>query len=323
MPERTRLSAAVKAEVLALVRVPQARTGWTLRRILPAIGVTKARYRDWVTRAARDALADRPPIASWRDGILTEEKDAVKAYALAHPKDGYRRLTWQMVDADVAYLSPSSVYRILTEADLLYRWKRSQSSGTAPAPPTRPHARWHTDLMYLRIRDTWYFLVTVLDAYSRYVVHWELLTTMRAADVQLVVQQALEQTGATPDLVSDNGSQFTAQEFKDLIRRFAFKHIRIRWYHPESNGLVERFHRSTREALGDGELRNLGHARELIGEWVRAYNDTRLHAGLGYLTPAEYYRGDPAARRAERDAKLTAGRERRRAINQARFKAAA
>jgi transposase InsO family protein len=86
---------------------------------------------------------------------------------------------------------------------------------------------------------------------------------------------------------------------------------------------VERFHRSTREALGEDGLRNLSQARELISEWVREYNETRLHAGLGYLTPAEYYRGDPTARRAEREAKLSAGRERRRTINQARFNEAA
>jgi hypothetical protein len=70
-------------------------------------------------------------------------------FALRHPKDGYRRLAWQMVDAGVAVLSPSSVYRVLKDADLLYRWKRSTTSGTAPAKPTRPHQRWHTDLMYL------------------------------------------------------------------------------------------------------------------------------------------------------------------------------
>jgi transposase InsO family protein len=321
--ETTRFSAAAKAQLLALVRVTRTRTGWTVRRILKAIGLTRARYRDWVKRAAREALVDRPPIASLRDGILAEEKAAVKEYALAHPKDGYRRLAWQMVDADVAYLSPSSVYRVLREADLLHRWKRSTASGTKPAKPTRPHERWHTDLMYLRIENNWYFLVTVLDAYSRYVVHWELLTTMHASDIRLVIQHALEATKATPDVVTDNGSQFTAKEFKDLIRRFVFKHIRIRWYHPESNGLVERFHRSTREALGDAELRNLSQARELIGEWIQEYNEKRLHAGLGYLTPAEYYRGDPAVRIAERQTKLAAARERRRAINQARLERAA
>jgi putative transposase len=321
--ETTRFPAAVKAELLATVTQAQARTGWTVRRILQHLGLSRARYRDWTRRAAAERLDDRRPIAPSRDGILVEEKAAVLAYALAHPKDGYRRLTWQMVDADVAYLSESSVYRILREADLLARWKRRTRAGTAPAKPTRPHERWHTDLMYLRIADSWYFLVTVLDAYSRYVVHWELLTSMVASDVRLVLQQALEATGATPRLVTDNGSQFTAAEFKDLVRRFALEHIRIRTYHPESNGLVERFHRSTREVVEDQSLGNLARARAILGAWVRHYNDERLHAGLGYLTPATYYRGDPAARQAEREAKLAQAQQERQRINGERLKAAA
>ena len=323
MRRLTRFSAEVKAELLALVARTQARTGWTLRRILHRLGLTKARYRDWVRRAAADALTDRAPIAANRDGILATGRDAVIRYALDHPKDGYRRLTWQMVDADVAYLSESSVYRILQTSDLLARWKRSTSVGTPPATPTRPHARWHTDLMNLRVADTWYFLVTVLDAYSRYVVHWELLTTMTAADVRLVIQQALEQTGATPQVVTGNGSQFTAAEFKDLVRRFAFEHIRIRTYHPESNGLVERFHRSTREALSEEALRNLSQARVVIARWIAHYNEERLHAGLGYLTPAEFYRGNPAARVAERQQKLETARHARQQRNTERLRRAA
>lgn len=319
MLERTRFPAEVKAEILALVRRTQARTGWTVRRILKHVGLTRARYREW---RKREALADRPSVAPGYDRILPDERNAVLRYALAHPQDGYRRLAWQMVDANVAYLSPSSVYRVLHDADLLYRWKRSTSSGAAPAKPARPHERWHTDLMYLRIADTWYFLVTVLDAYSRFVVHWELLTTMTAADVRLVVQQALEQTGAHPAVVSDNGSQFTAAEFKDLVRRFALEHIRIRTYHPESNGLLERFHRSTREILATENLRNLAQARTIIAGWVEQYNETRLHAGLGYLPPAEFYRGDPAARWAERRAKLARAREQRRVVNHERRQAA-
>ena len=109
-----------------------------------------------------------------------------------------------MVDEDVAYVSASSVYRILSDADLFYRWKRSRRSGEKPAEPTVPNERWHTDLMYLRVDDTWYFLVTVLDAYSRYVVHWDLLTTMTAAAVRVVVQDALKKTGANPEVVTDN-----------------------------------------------------------------------------------------------------------------------
>lgn len=323
MRTATRFSAGAKAELLALVTRTRARTGWTVRRILGRLGLARSTYRAWVGRAARDALADRRPVAPVLDAILPAETTAVLAYALAHPKDGYRRLAWQMVDADVAYISPSSVYRILSDADLLYRWKRAGHAGAPPAPPTRVHERWHTDLMYLRVGDGWYFLVTVLDAYSRYVVHWELLASMRAADVRYVIQHALEVTGAHPAVVTDNGPQFTAAEFKDLVRRFMVEHIRIRAYHPESNGLVERFHRSTREALGDAALRTIARARALVGEWVRAYNETRLHAGLGYLPPAEYYRGDPAARRRERATKLERGRAERRRQNRERLSAAA
>lgn len=323
MRESTRFAAAVKQELLALVATTRERTGWTIRRILHHLGLSKARYREWTRRAAAGRLADRPSVAALAHGVLAEEKDAVLRYALAHPRDGYRRLCWQMVDADVAYVSPSSVYRILDDADLLCRWKRSSASGTAPAKPTRPHERWHTDLMDLRIADSWYFLVSVLDAYSRYVVHWELLATMTAADVRLVIQEALEQTGAHPQVVSDNGSQFTAAEFKDLVRRFSREHIRIRTYHPESNGTIERYHRSTREALEGAGVENLSRARAIIARWVQHYNEVRLHAALGYLPPAEFYRGNPTARLAERRAKLVTGRQARKRINQARLKEAA
>jgi len=321
--EQARFTAVEKAAVLAVVRQAQARTGWPLPRILRRLGLSKSRYHAWAERAETATLDDliRTPRSPW--AALPEEVEAVIDYALAHPQDGYRRLAWMMVDEDVAYLSPASVYRVLRHADLLYRWKRSRAAGERPAEPTRPHERWHTDLMYLRVGDVWYFLVTVLDAYSRYVVHWDLLTSMTAADVRVVIQDALTQTGARPEVVSDNGSQFTAKDFKELVRDFALEHIRIRTYHPESNGRVERFHRSTREALASAELENLSKARRIIGRWVEHYNERRLHAALQYLPPAEYYAGDPAARLDERERKLAAARTRRRALNQQRLQAAA
>lgn len=111
--------------------------------------------------------------------------------------------------------------------------------------------------------------------------------------------------------------------FKQLIRLFKFEHIRIRTYHPESNGRIERFHRTTREALEDVELENLGRARELLGRWVEHYNEQRLHASLYYLPPAEYYGGDPEARLTERREKLDRARTRRQNINRERLQAAA
>lgn len=192
-----------------------------------------------------------------------------------------------------------------------------------PPDPKEPNERWHTDLMYLRVEDTWYFLVTVLDAYSRYVVHWDLLTTMTAAAVRVVIQDAVKKTGASPQIVTDNGSQFTAKDFKKLIRDFRLDHIRIRTYHPESNDRVERFHRSTREALEEQDLKNLGRAREIIGRWVEHYNTSRLHAGLNYLPPIEYWQGDPEARMEERRKKLEQARKRRETINRERLQQAA
>lgn len=323
MGEQARLTACQKAEVLALVARTRERTGWSLRRILRRLRLSKSRYHEWVLRARRQALADLvyPPRCAWR--LLPEEAAAVLEYALAHPREGYRRLAWMMVDEDVAYLSPSSVYRVLDEADLLYRWKRSRPVGERPAEPTRPHQRWHTDLMYLRVGEVWYFLVTVLDAYSRYVVHWDLLTSMTAAQVRVVIQDALKLTGASPEVVTDNGSQFTARDFRELVRDFELEHIRIRTYHPESQGRIERYHRSTREALEAADLENLVKAREIIGRWVEHYNERRLHAALHYLPPAEYYAGDPQARLAERRQKLEAARARRCELNRQRLQAAA
>lgn len=321
---QTRYSSEQKAMVLRIVAEAVARTGWAVRRILKRLGIRRSVYYEWRDRAVQKRLDDLVPGGRCLSAVLPEEKEAVIAYALAHPKEGYRRLTWMMVDENVACLSPASVYRVLNDADLLYRWKRSHSVGEKPAPPTGPNQRWHTDIMYLRVGDVWYFLVTVLDGYSRYVVHWDLLTSMRAADVRLVIQHALELNGLRDvEIVSDNGSQFTSADFKALVRQFELQHIRIRMYHPESNGTLERYHRSTREALGEQELRNLAHARELIGRWVRHYNEERLHAGIEYLTPSEYHRGQPTLRITERRQKLDRARAHRKAVNRQRLEKAA
>ncbi|MCC6316414.1 MAG: hypothetical protein IT361_01890 [Gemmatimonadaceae bacterium] len=155
MRESTRFPAAVKAALLALVVMTRERTGWPVRGILQRLGLSPARYRAWHHRQRTETLADRTTRRPLVDGILLAERDAVVQYALAHPTDGYRRLTWQMIDADIAYLSESSVYRILDAADLVSRWKRRAPVGEQPAAPSRPHQRWHTDLMYLRVADTW------------------------------------------------------------------------------------------------------------------------------------------------------------------------
>jgi transposase InsO family protein len=306
-----RYAAAEKQRILDTVREAMERSGRPLHWVLEHLGVAPATYYRWVERARRDHLADRVVVPPPLRKPLPEEEEAVKAFALAHPREGYRRLAWMMVDADVAYLGPSSVYMVLRRNDLLARWKRSEpvEGGRRPAKPTRPDQVWHTDLMYLRVGVNWYFLMSVLDGYSRYVVHHELLLTMEAWRVTDVMTRALDTLDPFPEtpprLVRDNGSQFVAEGWRDMVAHFGLKEIPIRKGHPESNGLQERFHRTTREeGLSDEYLLHYYHAVDLLAEWVRQYNTVRLHSALDYLRPIDYYRGDPKALIAERRDKL-------------------
>lgn len=316
----------MKGEALRFVPWVSVRSGQSRRRVCERLGLGWSRYQRWRLDCARPApSAGRPERAPHLDSPLPWETSAAIDFALDHPKDGYRRLAWMMVDGDVAHLSESAVHRILAERDLLHRWARAGRKGAqAPPPATAPNQRWHTDIMNLRLGDSWYFLVSFLDAYSRYIVHWELLPSMTADRVALAQLAALErQPGAKPQIVSDRGCQYTSREYKQLIRRFELEHILCRVAHPQSNGLIERWHRSTRDALEDaGTGDTHPKALKAIAAWVEEYNDRRLHAGLGYIEPAEYFRGDPAARVGRRKEKLATARENRRRVNRARAEAA-
>jgi putative transposase len=306
--------------ILNDIELTNSRSQWPLPRILGVLGLNRSVYYAWKRRAEGDALADKSTGRESVFKILPEEEQAIVDYALAHPADGYRRLCWLLVDEDVACVSPGTVYNVLNKHDLLYRWKRSQSSGKPPAKPTSPNQRWHTDIMYLWLAGRWYFFVGVIDGYSRYLVHWELLTTMKAEDITLVVQRALEKyPSAKPEIVHDNGSQFTSKEFKKLIQRFKLAQIRIRLHHPESNGTIERFHRSLREEMSDKNLPDLGQARVMIGQWVDYYNHQRLHAGIRYLRPADYHFGYPEQLIEIRKDKLRKAQIHRKLENQRRL----
>jgi len=171
--------------------------------------------------------------------------------------------------------------------------------------------------MYLWVSGRWYFFIAIVDAYSRYIVHWELLEIASAAAVRAVIQTALKKyPGHRPRLVTDNGVQFTSREFKELIKDFSLKDIKIRIKHPESNGLIERVHRSLREeGLSDQQLKNKYSAEEIISVWVEHYNHTRLHASLKYLRPIDYLTGCHKEKLRERHEKIVLAAKRRRQEN--------
>ena len=190
-----------------------------------------------------------------------------------------------------------------------------RAAGRARRKASRPDEVWHTDLLYLWVSGRWYFLVSILDAYSRFIVDWELALTLAAVEVTDLVARALEaRPGTRPRLVHDNGSQLVAKEWRQLVAQFELVDIATKVRHPESNGRIERYHRSVREeALTDQTLLHYGQAKEVITRWVQFYNEQRLHAALQYLRPADYYRGDPPALLAERQHKLTEAAQRRQA----------
>jgi transposase InsO family protein len=301
----------------------QTHSGQSVRATLRQLGLPPATYYRWQARAVAAQLADRV-VVPLRQAVAPTpaEAAAVGVFALAHPALGYKRLTWQMVDQDVAYLRPYQVYRILAEQNLLSRRSLPVEVLRRPAEPDHPDQQWHVDLMYLYIRPRWYYLVDILDAYSRFLIHWSLNLTMLAETVTLTVQEALEQLSARrpgePKLVHDHGSQFVGAEWRRFVASAGVGDIPTRVAHPQSNGRLERLHRTHREeGLSAEDLSDYYRALETLAGWRHYYNHERPHSALHYLCPLDYYRGDPEARLAERAEKLAWAVEVRRAYWQA------
>ena len=151
--------------LLATVERCQEQSGQSMNWVLSELGLTRSVYYDWLERQKEGTLADRVVVPRSPLAALPEEVEATVGYAKAQPREGYRRLTWMMVDGDIAYLTPSTVYRILDRHDLLYRWKSPEPSYGRKVPEaTYPNDVWHVDLMYLWVKGRWYFLVSVLDS---------------------------------------------------------------------------------------------------------------------------------------------------------------
>jgi transposase InsO family protein len=314
--------AQTKAEVIAIVMQTRQRSGWVVRRTLKALGVPRSVYYAWKARAS---LADRPgkPLRLYE--VLEEERKAICDYALRYPRIGYRKLTWMMVDAGVACVGESTVYRVLSEADLLSRWKRSErSTGEYRFRPSGPNQQWHTDVMYVWVAARFYFLLSFVDAYSRYVVHHKLLVSLDGKQVATELQAALEAAGAVkPRVVHDHGSEFVNRDVAAVIKMHNLLEIKTKPRHPESNGIVERFNGTVRADSDNDYGANYVQAQAIIAGLMKQYNEERLHAALGYMTPAIWHRGNPEQVRAERAARIAAARTHRKTINQQRQNQAA
>ena len=255
-----------------------------------------------------------------RDHWLTDDEIArICQFAPAHPTEGYRRMTFMMLDADVVACSPASVYRVLKKAGLLAgQTPNVTKKGTGYVQPLKPHQEWHVDVSYLNIAGTFYFLCSILDGYSRFIVHWEIREKMEEIDVQTILQRARETfPDEHPRLISDNGPQFIAKDFKEFIRIAGMTHVRTSPYYPQSNGKIERWHKTLKgDCIRVQVPLSPDEARRIVADYVEHYNHVRLHSAIGSVTPHDRLLGRDAAIHAERDRKLAEARERRKQMRQ-------
>lgn len=287
------------------------RTERPQRQILAWLGMWSSTFSNWCRNYGKAYEHN-----GWvpRDHWLTEqEQQAILQFHFEHPLEGYRRLTYMMIDADVVACSPASVYRVLSKAGLLRRHTKRSLKGTGFVQPLAPHAHWHLDIAYLNIRGTFYFIASVLDGYSRMVVHWDIREKMEEGDIEIILQKARElYPGVTPRIITDNGPQFIAKDFKQFIRICGMTHVRTSPFYPQSNGKLERYHRTLKgECLRPGCPLSIEDARRIVAVFVEEYNEMRLHSAIGYVTPRDMLEGRAPAIHWERDRKLAAAREAR------------
>lgn len=273
------------------------------------IQLNSNRYYRWRKRYAEEGLEgleDRVSIPrAVAHKLLPEERSAI-VQAAQSPKYldlRHRKLAYQLQDDGVVFASPSTVYRVLKAEGLIHEWELPRADTCdGEIKVTRANQVWHTDITYIPIGDSFAYLISVLDGYSRYIVHYELCLSMTARDMERVVAQALENAGITekgkaPALVSDNGVQLTAKSFQALLRRFGIEHRRIAVGHPESNGKIEVFHKTVKyeRVYVQDRYANFLEAQRDIDRFVRHYNTKRLHQGIDFVTPEQRYTGKDVA----------------------------
>ncbi len=284
-----------------------------LKKIIAWLAVSRSKFYAWIKRYGK---------ANEHNGLMPRdfwlepwEQEAIVNFAVNNPLEGYRRLTFMLLDQDIVAVSPSSTWRVLSHAGLLQKWNRKKSlKGTGFVQPLRPHDHWHVDISYINICGTFYYLCSILDGCSRFIVHWEIREQMTEMDVEIILQRAKETfPEARPRIISDNGPQFIAKDFKEFIRISGMTHVRTSPYYPQSNGKLERFHATIKgECIRPGVPLSLDDARRMVEGFINHYNKVRLHSAIGYIAPADRLNGRDQEIFKERDRKLEKARELRK-----------
>lgn len=282
--------------------------------LLRGLGLGSSKFYSWHERYGKaNEHNGKIPRDYW---IQEWEKQKIMDFYRAHQTDGYRRVSYMMLDQDIVAVSPATTYRVLANAGLLRRWNEAKTSskGNGFVQPLKPHEHWHVDISYLNICGTFYYFIGILDGCSRSMVHWDIRMSMTEDDVALVIERGREKfPGVTPRIISDNGPQFIAKDFKEYVRLSGMTHVRTSPYYPQSNGKLERFNRTIKsECIRPNTPVSLDDAIRLVTEFIEYYNTQRLHSAIGYITPIDKLNGKAQEIFNARDRKLEAARAARK-----------
>ena len=299
-----RFTQSEKMEIIRLVQGSQL----GVKRTLEELDVPRSSFYRWYKRYQEEGyegLANRPPNSRrfWNK-IPDCEKQRVIDVALAKPELTPRELAWEITDGHGAFISESSVYRILRDYDLVSSpaYIVLSASDEFKHKTSQVNQLWQTDFTYFKIIGWgWYYLSTLLDDYSRYIIAWLLTKTMAADDVKKTLELALNKTGVSgvevrhrPRLLSDNGPCYLAGELGDYLDQHGIEHTRGRPYHPMTQGKIERYHRTMKNVINLEHYYLPWQLEHKISEFVQYYNHQRVHESLDNLTPADVYHGRAA-----------------------------
>ena len=296
-----RYSQAEKMEVIGVVE----ESAMPVRHTLLMLGINRSTFYKWYRRYAEngyDGLEDSTPRPKkfW-NRIPSPVKDQVVKIALELPDKSPRELAWHITDSYGYYISESSVYRILKSYDLITSpaYIVISASDHFKHPTKQVHELWQTDFSYFRIVGWgWYYLSTVMDDYSRYILAWKLTTNMAAADVMETLDMARAKAGIDsvqvrhrPRLLSDNGPCYLSQDLKSYLEERDMSHTRGARYHPQTQGKIERYHRSLKNVVNLQHYYLPGELEQELERFVDHYNYHRYHESFDNLTPADVYFG--------------------------------
>ena len=312
-----RYPASEKLEIIRLVEGSHLPT----KRTLDKLGIPRTTFYRWYDRylaGGPEALEDRSPKPSrvW-NRIPEPVREKIKDLALKESELSPRELAVRFTDMEKYFVSESSVYRVLRSYDLITSpaYVVLSAADEFKDKTTRPNELWQTDFTYLKVIGWgWFYLSTILDDYSRYIIAWKLCTNMRAEDVTDTLDLALQASGCDqasvlhkPRLLSDNGSSYISGELADWLEDQQMDHVRGAPYHPQTQGKIERWHQTLKNRILLENYYLPGDLCQKIDAFVEHYNHRRYHESLQNLTPADAYfgRGQAILQQRERIKKNT------------------